>query len=124
MTAIPTVKVSDGQGSYMVINTTDFDRDRHVLFEESPPYGEADADGDEDSGEDMVAPLPPEFAIATRAQYLKEHNTVTALRQMAKAWEVAGRSSMNEDALATAIAEAEAAASAGRAASEGEAAQN
>ena len=122
MAAIPTVKVSDGQGGYCVINTTDFDRDRHILYEESPPYAAADAEaGEGEPGEDVVEPLPPEFAmvpedrslsIATRVQYLKAHHTVTALRQMAKAWEISGRSSMNEDELAIAIAEAESRASA------------
>ena len=114
MVRIPTVRVEDGQGGYMVINAADFDGDRYRIYEDSPPYpasapadgGDSPDAGDGDGG-DSTQPLPPDFAIATRANYLKEHNTVTALRQMAKAWEVPGRSSMNEDALALAIAQAE-----------------
>lgn len=121
MARIPTVRVHDGQGGYLVINARDFDDATHRIYEESPPYpASAPADGG-----DSTKPLPPDFAIATRANYLKEHNTVTALRQMAKAWAIPGRSSMNEDALALAIAEAEstanteeAYAAAGRAAEE------
>ena len=105
-----------------------------VLYEESPPYAAANTgvgEPIEEPGEDVVESLPPEFAIATRARYLKDHNTVAALRKMASAWEIPGRSSMNEDELATAIAEAEnrasvedAYAAAGRAANGGEAAQD
>ena len=97
MPAIPTVKIEDGQGGYLVINESEFDPKQHARYKGGVGAGP--------SGKGKAEPPPSD--APHRAAELEDQHTAAELKAIAKDLDIGGYSSMNKSELAKAIAEAE-----------------
>ncbi|NEQ29635.1 MAG: hypothetical protein F6K04_01340 [Leptolyngbya sp. SIO4C5] len=92
MPAIPTVKIKDGQGGYLIINESEFDPKQHARYE---------------GGKAEPPPSDVPQTAEARAAELEDQHTAAELKAIAKDLDIGGYSSMNKSELAKAIAEAE-----------------
>lgn len=69
---VPTVKIADGAGSFIIINEEDFDKKIHVLFDEKPPKKPA-----AEKTEKVTESKPIEKKPASTAKKTEPKPTVT-----------------------------------------------